>query len=412
MTRKKPGAGHIRTRTLKDGSVRYDVLVRENGKQVAIKGGLVDHSEAEAYLAAWHVQQRSVGLPVPDDTGIVTVRQLGKLYLAGITERTRDTDEPRWRARVETAEFIDWPVTQLSERAVRRWLDTMARTPIATGKSAGKPPSRGTLSAALGVLRAALRYAVIQEFVDINVAERVTIKGSTLAAPKGTAAGDGYEYLHEDEVRRILEAEKLPQRQRTAFVLLAFTGARPKDLYRLTWDRVDVQGATVRYRSHKRDRDYTVHLLPPALEVLRAWWIRSGRPGKGYVFVGPNGKPHAKGYDWGWADTIGQRKWKYRLRSGELRTSTAKGKTTTPGWRAKIGIRRPLALYSLRHTCASHLLLGTQLFTGGKEWSLEQVASQLGHADMSTVRRYAVSLGLASKRAVEESREAIKKARL
>jgi hypothetical protein len=48
------------------------------------------------------------------------------------------------------------------------------------------------------------------------------------------------------------------------------------------------------------------------------------------------------------------------------------------------------------------------MFTGGRRWSLEEVASQLGHADLSTVRRYAVALGLASKSAVEESRAALK----
>jgi len=404
VSRKGPGAGHIRERTLKDGvTKRYDVLVTKDGKKVCLATRNT-RPEAEEILAAYHVERREFGHYVPQDTGIITIRKLGELYLAGISERTRKTDAKRWRARVEPAEFIDWPLTQLSEQAVRRWIDTMARTEITVGKAAGKRPSRGTLSTSLAVLRAALRFAVMNDLIDTNVAERVTIRNATMAAPKGTAQGDGFDYLREDEVRRILDGD-MPERQRTAFTLLAFTGARPKDLYLLTWDRVDAESGAVVFRSHKRDRDYRQPLLPPAHKVLRAWWMASGRPATGLVFPGPEGQPHTDGYDFGWADVKGRRQWSKYLRSGEFKTYKGKEITTTPGWRSKIGIRRPLPLYSLRHTCASHLLLGTKLYTGGRRWSQEEVASFLGHSDMSTVRRYCVALGMASLLAVEESRE-------
>jgi integrase len=405
MTRKAPGSGHVRTRTLKDGTQRFDVLVYKDGKKITLAGGLKSQAEADVYLLAYQQERAEHGLFVPLDSGVMTVRRLGELYLAAVNKRTAKTDRRRWNARVLPAEFIDWPLTQLSEQAVRRWIDTMARTEVQVGKAKGQRPSRGTLATALAVLRSALKYGVMHGHIDTNVAKRVTIGDSTMAAPKGTAQGDGYDYLHEAEVRRLLDAESLPQRQRTAFVLLAFTGARPMDLYRLTWDRVDVGGATVRYHSHKRDRDYTAHLLPQAHQVLRAWWIASGRPGEGLVFPGKGGAPHTDGYDWGWADSTGRLQWSNRLRDGSLQRGKAEEITVQPGWRSKIGIRRELPLYSLRHTAASHLLLGTPLFTGGRRWSMEEVASFLGHADMSTVRRYCVALGIASMRAVEESRE-------
>lgn len=408
--RKPSGSGHVRTRVLKDGTERYDVLVWIDGKQETLKGGLKTRADADAYLAAHYVQRERAGFAVPSDTGITTVRQLGVLYLAAISPRTRRTDRKRWRARVLPAEFIDWPLTQLSEQAVRRWIDAMARSEIKVGKAKGRRPGRATLATALAVLRSALKHAVIEGLIDRNVAKGVTIGESTMAAPKGTAAGDGFDYLHEDEVKRILEAPKLPERQRVAFTLLAFTGARPMDLYRLTWDLVDVPGATVRYWSHKRDRHYVVHLLPQALAVLRGWWIRSGRPAAGLVFVGPKGKPHAEGYDWGWADVRG-RKHHYWTVGDEKRHSKNEEIAVTPGWRSKIGIRRELPLYSLRHTLASHLLLGSKMFTGGRRWSMEEVASQLGHADLSTVRRYCVALGIMSLGAVEASRELLKGAK-
>lgn len=383
--RKPPGTGHVRTRTTKAGEVRHQVIVKVGGKQRVLVTGTKEL--ADSHLAAWHLQQSNAGKFVPTDSGVLTVRKVGYLYLESISETTRETSKSRWKARVEDfAEFIDWPITQVSEQHVRKWIDKTCRTPIATGKSAGEKPKRQTVQNALNLLRDVFRFALVEEFIRTNPAVGVTIRSSTVAKPRGRDASE-FDYLHEDEVLRLLESKELPKKQRVAFTLLAFTGARPKDLYKLTWDRVDVVGKTVSYRSHKKGKDYLVHLLPRAHDVLIEWWMAHGRPGRGLVFSGPSGKPHTKGYDWGWADsepTPGNR---------------------VSGYRSRSGIRRPIALYSLRHSCASHLLLGTNLFTGGRTWSAEEIASQLGHSDLSTVRRYMVALGIASKRAVEESRK-------
>jgi integrase len=394
--RRSHGAGSIRERSLKDGSLRFDVLVRDRPgqpqKQVA---SFESRPEAEALLALHCVRRAEAGYHVPADIGILTLRNLGHLYLDALPPHRLATDKSRWRARVETAEFIDWPLTQIGEGAVRRWIDTMARTDVATGKSAGKRPSRSTLQNALNLLRSALRWGVIQGHVDVNAAKAVTISESTIVSPPTSWIGEAFDYLREEEMRKLLEAE-LPAMQKTAFTLLAFTGARPKDLYLLTWDRVDVRGARIRFRTHKKNRDYIASLLPIALEALRSWWLSQGQPNAGLVFPGPatdehpHGAPHVKGYDWGWADT--------EPHPGKRRA----------GYRARAGIRRSVPLYSLRHTAASHLLLGTELYTGGRRWSPEEVASFLGHADLTTVRRYLVGLGLASQRAVEESRIALR----
>jgi len=395
-TRKEFGAGSVRARTLKDGTRRYDVRIRsapgEPQKQV---GSFESREEADALLALHSVRRANAGHKTPADRGVLTLRNLGHLYLDALPDNRLVTDKSRWQSRIEAAEFIDWPLTQISEMAVRRWVDLMARTNIAGGKSEGKRPSRSTLQNALNLLRSALRWAVIQGHVDTNAAKTVTISESTIATPRTSAIGEMYDYLREDEVRRLIEAD-LPPAQKAAFTLLAFTGARPKDLYLLTWDRVDVRGSTVRFRTHKKHRDYVASLLPVALEAMRAWWLVCGQPVAGLVFLGPKnyehpeGVPHAKGYDWGWAD------------------SEPKPGKRYDGYRVRAGIRRHVPLYSLRHTAATHLLLGAELYTGGRRWSPEEVASFLGHADLSTVRRYMVGLGIASMRAVEESRVALK----
>ena len=383
----KPTKG-IRKRTLKDGRVRYDALVWESGKQVLL---IAAETEAEAIAhrhAYFHTRAKETGED-SYDSGALTIRQMGHLYLDSLSETAQQTDRSRWHARVESAEFIDWPATQLTERAVRKEIDRQARTKILTGKSAGKRPSRTTLQNTLNLMRDFLEWAVLEDYLDVNVAKNVTISSSTRADIESSE--DAYDYLRIDEVKKLLACED--QRVRVAFTLLAFTGARPKDLYLLTWDRVDVPGATITFRTHKKQRDYLAHLLPPALEAVREWWFKAGRPTEGLVFHGRDGEPHARGFDWGWQGSYG--------RDGKQRD----------GWRVRLGIARETPLYSLRHTCASMLLLGAEMFTGGRTWSFAEIASHLGHRDTKTVERYARSLGIASKRAVEESRVAIKKNR-
>jgi integrase len=375
----------IRTRTLKNGEKRYDALAWVNGKQVLL-GAFETESEA---IAERHAHFHALAKEQGDDrydSGALTIRQMGHLYLDSLSETAQATDRSRWRSRVETAEFADWPLTQLTERAVRKWIDKQARTKIKTGKSAGQYPARVTLQNTLNLLRDSLEWAVLEDHIDVNVAKAVTISSSTRADIESRE--DAYDYLRIDEVRKLLACED--QRVRVALTLLAFTGARPKDLYLLTWDRVDVAGATITFRTHKKQRDYLAHLLPVALEALREWWMKRGQPTEGLVFPGVNGEPHTRGYDWGWTGSYG--------RDGEQRE----------GWREAIGIKRKVPLYSLRHTCASQLLLGAELFTGGRAWSFVEIASHLGHRDTKTVEHYARSLGIASKRAVEESRVAIK----
>lgn len=402
MKRKPAGSGHLREVRRADGSIVYQVLVHDNGKQKSL--GTYPKAKAEARLCAWYKIREEEGHFVPRDTGILTVRTLGELYLDGISPAKAKVERRRWNARVLNAEFIDWPITQVSEAAIRRWIRTMAKTPITTGKAKGLTPSHGTLATALHVLRDAFKYAVINELYDVNPADSVTITGSAMNIRKGAQA---FDYLHIDEVKRVIDGERfeMPLVVHTALMLLTFAGPRPGDLYHTDWMQCDVDAGTINFYSRKRKRHYLVHLLPPAHDALRRYWLACGRPGTGLLFPGADGKPHADGYDWGWPDKRERRGGKYHLRSGEVREWKRDAVQVTPGWRTKIGIRRPLALYSLRHTCASQLLLGAELFTGGRRWSFEEIASQLGHADLTTVRKYALALGIASKQAVEESRE-------
>jgi len=54
-------------------------------------------------------------------------------------------------------------------------------------------------------------------------------------------------------------------------------------------------------------------------------------------------------------------------------------------WRSAAGMRADVRVHDLRHTCASHLIMGTW----GRAWRLEEVQVVLGHASRTTTERYA-----------------------
>lgn len=388
----------VRARQLKDGRWVYDALVKIDGKQRSL--GTFDTADDAAVERHAHFKlEAEKGVRVPRDTGVFTVAQLGAMCLSS------EWDVDRWRYRVlETAEFADWPATQVLDEHVQLWVDRMATTPIAKGRGAGELPSYGTVYSPLSLLRRVYRWAMkpARKYVTHNPAQHVTISNSTdQRLKKGRNLLD---YLREDEVKRLLDAdrEKLPLAPRTKFLVQVFSGARPSDTWRLRWERVDWAAESIRFTSSKTSkqeaRDYTVHMLPQLLAALKEWWMAQGRPTSGLVFPADDeGGTFARGYDGGWADR--------HDRKGGPDVRVYKG------YRRKVGIARDVPLYALRHTCASHLLLGTELFTGGRAWSREEVQSQLGHLDSKATEHYMRSLGILGRRAAMESKAALKAAK-
>lgn len=113
-------------------------------------------------------------------------------------------------------------------------------------------------------------------------------------------------------------------------------------------------------------------LLPPARAALQEQRDHGGVVHvRGLVFTGRQG-PHQKGYAAQW-----------------------------PTWRRRCGLRRELVFHSLRHTCASHLVMGTW----GRAWRLEEIAQVLGHKDVQSTQRYAELAPEGMARTVREARE-------
>lgn len=101
------------------------------------------------------------------------------------------------------------------------------------------------------------------------------------------------------------------------------------------------------------------------------WHDLAGGPSAGLVFARPDGKPFGRSYVAGWEDK--------RERHGGDEVSV------TPGLRTRAGVQRPVRFHDLRHTCASHLVMGSW----GEPWSLEAVREFLGHGSIAVTQRYA-----------------------
>lgn len=400
----------IRARTLGDGRVVYDPLVKIDGKQRSL-GACDTIDEAIAVRNAYFKHRaKTTGASVPRSAqGVLTVRQLGELCLSS------EWDVDRWRKRVlGMAEFADWPANEVGPEHVRIWVAKMARTPLDYGPSAGELPTRSTVYSALSLLKRVYRWACMPEqgYVRSNPCEGVTIRTSTMAKLKTKRRV--LDYLRESEVRKLLDAPPhvLPLEARTKFLVLVFSGARPGDVWRLTWDRIDWDAETIRFTSGKtskeEQRDYTVHMLPQLKHALQVWHMHCGRRTEGLVFRNPDGKPFARGYDAGWADKRYRQPTCKQVNGVIVERTLADEVTVMKGYRSKVGITRNVPLYALRHTCASHLLLGSKLFTGGRRWDREEVQSHLGHLTPQATEFYMRSLGILGRRAVQESKQALK----
>lgn len=408
---KKPTG--VRVRTLKNGEKRYDAMVWERGEQIPL-GACETESEAIALRHAYFQHRaKELGESENYDSGALTVRQLGHLYLDTLSETAQRTDRNRWKSRIEElAAFIDFPVSQVGPDHVRIWISKMCKTPITTGKSAGEIPSRTTVQNSINLLRGAYRWACMpdQGYALSNPVDGVTISSSTTARPKKSKWL--FDYLREHEAKIVMETEAIGLEPKTKFLTLMFSGARPSDVWRMAWSRIDWKALTIEFGNKKTGRSYVVHMLPQLVQALRKWWLASGRPTKGLVFPSEasDDNIYAEGYDAGWAD---RRKRKHWLSTetdadGERVAKKSADVRVVRGYRSKMGITRNVPLYALRHTGASHLLLGSELFTGGRRWSREEVQAHLGHTSSKTTERYMVALGLASKKAAEDSREALR----
>lgn len=177
-----------------------------------------------------------------------------------------------------------------------------------------------------------------------------------LRGPLPPVTPESWTLLSAREIERIWSRPELPQKQRTIYLTLIYTGLRKGEAWGLRWEDVILEGPRpqlVVRRSYaastKNGRTGHVPLLPVARRLLLGW----KRATADTELVFPLRTARRFGAMRGRSDTAG---WAdYRAR-GERR----------PGWCTRLGIERRVRMHDLRHTAASHLLMGTW----GRRWSL------------------------------------------
>lgn len=303
-------------------------------------------------------------------------RWLDKLESTG--KRDIRTDRSRWKVLLcEHAAFSDDPVHAVTRADIRDWVRQLMQTPIRRCNGGSKVVngnrrlSRQTVGKALGMLRRCLDEAVEDGYLASNPAKDMRV-------PRGAeerASNDAWTHLSLDEIERILKAPGVPLKARTAYSVCIYSGLRQGELCGLQWADIDLDSATPHIvvrrswgKAPKNGRVRRVPMLPVLCGWLRRWRLEEpAEPGQ-HVFRNADGGLHGRGYDFGWDDV---RDWKC---SG----------TTWLGHRWQAGITRKVRFHDLRHTCASHLVMGSW----GRRWRLEEIRELLGHTDIKTTQRY------------------------
>lgn len=355
--------GSITRYAARDGSIRYRLRGTTEGveKSCGVFATIEEaRSEARTYAEAL-AEATSTSMTVRG----WGVKWLEKLELEGV--RTARDKAKVWGRYVEPSFLADMPVRRVRPEHVRRWLDDLAQRRTAKGDGLGDQTMRN----ALYCLSAGLRDAQRAGRASQNPCRGVSVRA------RGRKT-DEWTYLTLAEVDHLLSHPVLPLRERVIYGVAIYTGLREGELWGLRWSDVVLKGdsphITVR-RSYakptKSGKPRTVPLFPPAVALLTAW--RDAQ--RADRIAQPKRKRNAQ-------PPIGGLVWPSRF--GDMHTDGYDAQWATR-WRAATGTRHAVHLHSMRHTFASHLIMGSW----GRVWRLEEVQHLLGHASKTTTERYA-----------------------
>lgn len=368
----KNSRGSVTLHRQRSGAESYRVRVTIDG----VRRDLGLHPTRERGEAVLRAALEQVG---EDSRGGMSLLAWGEAWLdrretSGL-HRAAAKDRDRWRMHVASADFAAWPMRRIARTDIVRWVRERLQREIqravthgrgdartVTYRPTGRRYSRQSIVLALGLLRRALQDAADEGHVPGCVAAGVSV-------PRVPRTTETWTYLTQAEIDRVLALPMRPA-QLAAVTVAIYTGLRAGELWGLRW--ADVQLASERPElvirhsymgPTKSGKVRRVPLLEPARLALVAW--RRERPGLPAALVFPSegkrpegrGGCHVDGYDAGWA----------RLRE-----------------RAQLG--RHVRWHDLRHTCASHLVMGTWT---PRPWRLEDVRQMLGHSTVAITERYA-----------------------
>lgn len=333
---------------------RYRARVSIEGQRVSL--GVYDtRAEAQAVIdaALRHASSSTEGM---------TLRTWGLKWLdmrEVMGMRDSRNERSRFRRFIGEHPLSDMVLRRIDRHHVQRWLrDTMqleAQAWVGERRGKGRRISRGTVVKALRTLSRCLADAVEDGRIKRNPALGIRV-------PSMPTSRDPWTYLTGDEIQQLRECGAIPEGKRLIYTIAIYTGLRAGELWGLRWDDVHLRGKRPRLvvrHSYggptKSGKIREVPLLTPARDALERW--RAMHPGirSALVFPAACGGAHYRGFDAQWE-----------------RHSK------------KLELGRPVRFHDLRHTCASHLIMGTW----GRAWRIEEVREWLGHASVTTTERY------------------------
>ncbi len=281
----------------------------------------------------------------------------------------------RWDKHVKPYKIAHRPIAKITANHVHTWVMglTAVEATHPTKGSLGRTLSRQTIKHSLKLVQLAFDSAIVQGHCDDNPAARVRVPRMRTRVDDGDVSDQLVPCLTQEEIDRLLEIT--PPGPRAWFAVAIYCGLRKGELSGLRWSDVVLRGRDPHLRVRRSYRNPNksstsrrdVPLLPVPLQALRAW--RKSSEGIDLVF--PTSTGGMRTDTWRWNDKPERR------RDGSLRI--------TEGWKTKAGIRPWLRFHDLRHTCCSHLVMGSWM----DPLPIMQVRDWAGHASLSVTERYA-----------------------
>lgn len=356
-------------------SGKFRVRVSVNGRRITELCTTLE--EAEALRRALNNQVRAVVQVEGSKPAVETLCSYGEEFLdrreKSGNHRAIDTERGLWRTHIATAKFAQSPLRSITRVEVRDWLEDLERKHPATPNRKGNKSLRLSWSRrrqALVLLRVCLQDAVDRERINENPAANLRVK-------KAARSDDEWTFLSLEEIERVRSCEKIPEEGRLLCTIAIHTGLRQGELWGLHRRDVHTDGErphlVVRH-SHagptKSGKVRMVPLLASAVAAFNRWFELHDLSGEDLVFTTVRGCRRRRRDDAGWSS---------RKINGKPRV----------GFRELAGIEprgvRTVHFHDLRHTCASHLVMGSW----GRTWSLLEVAKFLGHSTTTMTERYA-----------------------
>lgn len=331
------------------------------------------------YLGSWDTEERALQAieaakridsdRAPDSIRLFAERWLDQRELGGDI-RGIHRERSVWAQHVATAFFYDWPLRKLRAVDVQQWLVTLSQKQavhtVTTNEGTFKRVTdrrlaRATVVNVRGLLLACLKQAVLQGKLQANPVSAVTVPRMHVVKEEG----DEWTFLSAAEVRQLFKAVAQDRKAvfyTAVYAVAIYGGLRKGEIQGLRWE--DLKDGEMQVRrsyagplkslSSRRN----VPMLRQVREALDAWRRYGGAvKARGLVFPADHGGCYATSFDASWESR----------------------------WRAQTGCKPSVRFHDLRHTCASHLIMGTW----GLRLDLVEVKAWLGHADIGTTQRYA-----------------------